>query len=146
LAGLGNLDEGVSMLERSERELRKGGRIWAHVLALYLLGALYAAAASSTGPVKMGLVLHNPRFFAVRAPRIDTIARRCLEEAAQAAEDIGALGTSGEAWLALAGLHQARGRAREALDCYDRAAGQFTLCSARYFLERVAVRRAAVSV
>ncbi len=146
LAGLGNLDEGVSMLERSERELRKGGRIWAHVLALYLLGALYAEAASSTGPVKMGMVLRNPRFFAFRAPRIDTIARRYLEEAAQAAEDIGALGTSGEAWLALAGLHQARGRTREALDCYDRAAGQFTRCSARHFLELVAVRRAAVSV
>jgi len=142
LAGLGKLDQGVGMLERSERELRQGGRVWAHVLALYLLGALYADAARSVAPLDAGVVLHNPRFFAFRALRVDAMARHYLEEAARDADDIGALGTSGEAWLALAGLHHARGREPEALECYDRAAEQFTACSARHYLERVAVERA----
>ena len=144
LAGLGNLDAGVGMLERSERELRQSGRIWAHVLALYLLGALYADAAKSGRGVSLRLVARNPRFFAFRALRVDSEARRYLEAAAEAADEIGALGTSGEAWLALAGLHSARGRRDEALRCYDSAAKQFMTCGARQFIERVAVERAAV--
>ncbi len=144
LAGLGRLDEGVAMLERSERQLRRDGRIWAHVHARYLLGALYANAATSDTPVSLRLVMNNARFFAFRAVRADAIARRHLEAAAQAADEIGALGTSGECWLALAGLHRARGREGEALRCYDRAASQFGACGARHFAKRVAAERAAV--
>lgn len=144
LAGLGNLDAGVGMLERSERELRQSGRIWAHVLALYLLGALYADAARGGRAVSLRLVARNPRFFAFRALRVDAAARRYLEAAARAADDIGALGTSGEAWFALAGLHGARGRKDEALRCYDSATKQFLACGARGFADRVAVERATV--
>jgi hypothetical protein len=94
--------------------------------------------------VSIKLVMTNMRFFAFRALRADAIALRHLAAAAQAADEIGALGTSGECWLALAGLHRARGRESEAMGCYDRAAEQFRTCGARQFVVRVARERAAV--
>ena len=138
LVGCGDADRGLAMLADSERVLRRDGRAWADLSALYVLGQLHAFVAKGTAVFGWRVVLGNVHFVLTHALQADRIANRCLMRAVEGAEEIGAQGLAGECWLSLAELHRAKQRTTEARRCYRAALERFQACGAVEFQSRIA--------
>ena len=146
---LGVLAFANGQMAQGMRALEQVGRIWTERHAFLrigtleaILGQLYLGLVSSQSPVTLGMVARNIGFLARHALNAKGASQAHFEKAIRIAEETGATGSRGEAYLGLSQLYKAvrkPDRAREcalkAIDCFQRAGIRTYLGQARDLLE-----------
>ncbi len=132
----GSLKEGISMLEEIATEYQKSGLKVRYAVCNHLLGQIYSQLAENKRRPSLSLIARNIGFLIKTAPYAYREAETHFNTAIETAEEIGAKGFLGQAYLDLGRLYGSKGKKRESSNCLSKAIGVFEECEADYFLRR----------
>ena len=134
LIAKGQMNQGLRMVEDAQRELVANDRKYIYVISHYLLGKLYLQIVKGAAKVSFPIVLKNIGFLVKNVPFAKQKAAANLNKAIEIAEEIGAKGFLGMAYLDLGLLHKAKGEKDKARECISTAAHLFEQCEAEVYL------------
>jgi tetratricopeptide (TPR) repeat protein len=136
LIGKGSMNEGLQMLEGvKEHWIRAGRKGWLATAEL-LSGKIYYRIAEGKGPRDISIIFKNAGFLVKHAPFAGKKAATHYNRAIEAAKEVGAKATLGQAYLELGLLHRAKNRSDKARDCINNAIDLFEQCEAEVFLKQ----------
>jgi tetratricopeptide (TPR) repeat protein len=128
------MNQGLGLIEDAQRECLENGRKYLYALSHYLLGKLYLQIVEGAAPVSVSLVLRNIGFLIKNVPFAKQKATENLKKTIDIAEEIGAKGLMGMAYLDLGLLHKAKGEKDRARECISMAIQLFEECEAETYL------------
>jgi len=128
------MNQGLGLIEDAQRECLENGRKYLYALTHYLLGKLYLQIVEGAAPVSVSLVLKNIGFLIKNVPFAKQKATENLKKTIDIAEEIGAKGLMGMAYLDLSLLHKAKGEKDRAKECISTAIQLFEECEAETYL------------
>jgi len=136
LIGKGQMNEGLGLVEDIQRECLENGSKYTYAVTHYALGIIYVQIVEGTAKVSLSTVLKNIGFLAKNVPFAKQKAAENLKKTIEIAEEIGAKGLMGMAYLDLGLLHKAKGEKDKARDSISAAALLFEQCEAEVSLKR----------
>jgi tetratricopeptide (TPR) repeat protein len=132
----GTLTTGLSMLERQLATWEKNGSRLRYALCGCILAEIYARMACRPAERRPARWLRHIGIFLKIVPSASRKASMCFARCIQAAEEMGADGVVGRAYLNWGRMRQYQGRREDARRCFDRAAGYFRKCGATSYIEQ----------
>jgi class 3 adenylate cyclase/tetratricopeptide (TPR) repeat protein len=136
LIAKGNLGQGISIVEDVRKAFLEKGNRYRYALFNYLLGRVYLRIYERKGPKNISLLLSNAGALVKNVPIANKKAEVYLKEAIAVANEIGANGILGQAYLELGGLYKAKKRTAEAQKFISEAINIFQECQAETYLEQ----------
>jgi class 3 adenylate cyclase/tetratricopeptide (TPR) repeat protein/ribosomal protein L40E len=134
LIAKGQMNQGLGLIENAQHECLENGRKYLYTLSHYLLGKLYLQIVEGAAPVSVSLVLKNIGFLMKNVPFAKQKAKENLIKTIDIAEEIGAKGLMGMAYLDLGLLHKAKGEKDKAKECISTAIQLFGECEAETYM------------
>jgi tetratricopeptide (TPR) repeat protein len=132
----GHVSRGIKILEERLQLWDQNGCKLRYAACGYILARVFAQIAQGTNNLKTSLVFKNLYFFIKTRPFANRKAADYFTNYIAAAEEIGARGILGQAYLNWGLLNQAKGRLDEARQCYQEAVGYFEKCRADCYLKQ----------
>jgi len=126
----GQMSQGLEMLEKGRQMYLDYEGTTFYAQAEYILGEAYLQIVQRAAPMRLSTVAKNIGFLVKNVPFASKKAEEHFGKAIQVAEEIGAKGILGQAYLGLGFLHKATKRRDQALDCISRASQLFEECGA----------------
>ena len=136
LIAKGNLSEGISIAEDViKASLEKGNR-YRYAMFNYLLGKVYFRIYERKGPKNLSSLLSNFGFLVKSVSIASKKAEKYLNEAIGVANEIGAKGLLGQAYLELGTLYRAKRKIPRAQQYISEAIDIFQQCEAEVYLKQ----------
>jgi tetratricopeptide (TPR) repeat protein len=132
----GNMNEGLHMLEEVKEHWISTGRKGWLATAELLSGKIYYQIAEGKDPRDISIIWKNIGFLVRHAPFAGKKAATHYSRAIQAAKEVGAKATLGQAYLDLGLLHRAKKRSDKAKECFSEAIQIFEECEMNGFLKQ----------
>ena len=136
LIAKGQMNQGLRLAEDAQRELVENGRKWFLALSHYAMGKLYLQIVEGAAKVSLSIALKNIGFLVKNVPFAKQKATDNLKKMIEIAEEIGAKGLMGMAYLDLGLLHKAKGEKNQARECISTAVHLFEQCEAEVYLRQ----------
>jgi tetratricopeptide (TPR) repeat protein len=136
LIGKGQMNEGLGLVEDIQRECLENGCKYIYAVTYYAMGTIYLQIVEGTAKVSLSTVLKNIGFLVKNVPFAKQKAAQNLMKTIEIAEEIGAKGLVGMAYLDLGLLHKAKGEKNQARECISTAARLFEQYEAEVHLKR----------
>jgi tetratricopeptide (TPR) repeat protein len=136
LIAKGQMKQGLRMVEDAQRELAMNGRKAHLALSHYAVGMLYRQIAEGSAKVSLSVALKNIGFLVKNVPFAKQKAADNLNTAIEIAEEIGAKGILGVAYLDLGLLHNVKGEKAKSREYITTAIRYFEECEADVFLQQ----------
>jgi len=136
LIGKGQMNEGLGLVEDIKRECLENGCKYIYAVTHYSLGMVYLQIVEGKAKVSLSTVLKNIGFLTKNVPFAKQKAAENLKKTIEIAEEIGAKGLMGKAYLDLGFLHRAKGEKNQARECISTAARLFEQCEVEVSLKR----------
>jgi tetratricopeptide (TPR) repeat protein len=130
----GQMKEGLKMIEDAQGLFAKNEARWWLAQSEYILGKIYLQMIEGAMPVKLSTVARNIGFLVTKFPFAAKEAETHFNRSIDLANQIGAKGISGEAYLDLGHLHRSKGRTDQAKACISKAIQLFEESEAEVFL------------
>jgi class 3 adenylate cyclase/tetratricopeptide (TPR) repeat protein len=130
----GQIKEGLKMIEDAQRSFAKNEARWWLAQSEYILGKIYLQMVEGARPVKLSTMARNIGFLVKKFPFAAKEAEAHFNRSIELANQIGAKGIVGEAYLDLGHLHRSKGRNDQAKACISKAIQMFEECGAEVFL------------
>ena len=110
-------------------------RCW-HAIIEHALGQVYLQIVDKSAAVSLTTMAKNVGFILKNVPSAAKKAEEHFNRAIEAAKEIGAKGTLGQAYLDLGRLHKAKGRSNKARECFVEAVDILEQCQSEMFLKQ----------
>jgi tetratricopeptide (TPR) repeat protein len=130
----GQMKEGLKMIEDAQQSFVKNEVRWWLAQSECIVGKIYLQMVEGARPVKLLTVARNIGFLVREFPFAAKKAEAHFNRSIELANQIGAKGTAGEAYLYLGHLHRSKGRNDQAKACISKAIQMFEKCGAEVFL------------
>jgi tetratricopeptide (TPR) repeat protein len=130
----GQMNQGLRMAEDAQREFVENGRKVFLVFYHYALAKLYLQIVEGEAKVSLSVALKNIGFLVKNVPFAKQKAADNLNKAIEIAEEMGAKGFLGMAYLDLGLLHKAKGEKDKAREYITTAIQFFEQCEAETYL------------
>ena len=132
----GSMNQGLAMLERSCQVCVRNERRYFHAFSEYILGNVYLQIVKGEGDLGLPSIIKNIAFIVKNVPFASKKAEEHFNKAIEVAQEIGAKGILGQAYLDLGRLHKAKKRKEKAKECIAKTIEYFELCEAETFLKQ----------
>ena len=132
----GHMNQGLSRLQEAKRALKENERRAFYARVEYVLGNLYLQIVEGTGPKSFSTMIKNFGFLIKNVPLASKKAEDHFKKAIKVAEEIGAKGIQGQAYLDLGLLHRAKKRYEQARECLSTAIQIFEECETEAYLKK----------
>lgn len=129
----GDLGKGIRILESVQQEHLRNERRYVYATAEDVIGRIYLQIVEGV-QFKFSL-FKNLGFLIRKIPSASRKAEKHFKNAIRTSEQIGALGTLGNAYLNLGLLYKTRGLRKQASECISKAIGCFERCEAESYLK-----------
>jgi hypothetical protein len=136
LVGKGCMAEGFRLIEGARRSYMEHERKYFYAQSEYILGCMYSQIAERKAPVTISSIANNMGFIVKNVPFAGKKAEAHFNKAIEVADEIGAKGTLGQAYLDLGLLHRAKKRTQMARGHLSKAAQIFRETEAEFFLKQ----------
>jgi hypothetical protein len=127
--GLKRLKDGIRICEKNERKSN-------HALLEFTLGEIYLNMLDSSEPVSLSALVKNIGFLLKNVPFAAKKAEEHINNSINIAEEIGASGFLGLAYLSLGHLHKLKKRTELAKECISKAINYLEQCGAEVYLKQ----------
>jgi tetratricopeptide (TPR) repeat protein len=132
----GQMGQGLKMIEKTLRACHENERRSWYATIEHALGQVYLQIVEKTAPVSLTTMAKNVGFILKNVPSAGKKAEDHFNKAIEAAKEIGAKGTLGQAYLDLGRLHKAKGRSDQARECFIAAVEMLEECQSQVFLKQ----------
>ena len=132
----GNLSQGVKIAEDTQRVFLENENRYRYATTEYFLGRVYSQIVQGAGPKRLSILAKNVGFIIKNIPFAGKKAEDHFKRAIEVAEEIGAQGVLGQAYLDLGLLHRAKGRTEQAKKCVSEALQLFEESEAQVYMKR----------
>jgi tetratricopeptide (TPR) repeat protein len=132
----GDLSIGMKMLEACERISQDKERKYFGGMVEFILGEVYLQIVQKAAPIRLSTMARNIGFLAKNVPFAGQKSKEHFDKLIELANDIGAHGMLGPAYLDLGLLHKEKGRREEARECISKAIKLFEQSEAETYLKR----------
>ncbi len=132
----GEMGQGMKDLDELSARCQENERRCFHATLEHIVGNIYSKIVQGEGDLSLSVILKNIGFLVRNVPFAAKKAERHFNKAIEVAEEIGAKGIAGQAWLDLGKLHKAKKRKDKARECVSKAIEYFELCEAETFLQQ----------
>ena len=129
----GDMGKGLRILESAQQEHLRNERRYVYATAEDVIGRIYLQMVE--GVQFKFSVLKNLGFLIRNIPSAGRNAEKHFKNAIRISEQIGALGTLGNAYFNLGLLYKAKGLRNQAGECLSKAIGCFERCEAEAYLK-----------
>jgi len=136
LIAKGNLSQGISIAEGLTKEFLEKGNRYRYALFNYMIGKVYNRIYQRKGPKNLFSILSNFGFLVKSVSIASKKAEEYLNKAITMANEIGAKGLLGQAFLELGILCKAKGNTVEAKKYISEAVTIFQQCQAEIYLKQ----------
>jgi len=136
LIAKGQMNQGLSIVEDAQREFVENGRKWFLALSHYAMGKFYLQIVEGAAKVSLSVALKNIGFLVKNVPFAKQKAADNLKKTIGIAEEIGAKGLLGMAYLDLGLLHKVKGEKDKARERITTAMQLFEECEADVYLQQ----------
>ena len=136
LIGKGNMGRGLEMIEEAQGLFLENESKGFYTVSEYILGKVYLQIVERATPMTLSTIAKNIGFLIKNVPFASKKAEYHFKKAIEVAEEIGAKGTLGQAYLDLGLLHKAKGRIDQARECISTSIDLFEQCEAEGFLKQ----------
>jgi predicted ATPase/class 3 adenylate cyclase len=136
LIAKGQMSRGFKKIEEGRRRLRISSNIFSFLQSEYALGKIFLQMVEKSEPVKLSTFTKNIGFLIKNVPMAAKNAEKHLSKAIEIADEIGAKGILGQAFLDLGLLHKVKKRTGRAKDCISKAIRNFEECEADVYLKQ----------
>jgi len=130
----GQMKEGFKIIEDAQGSLARNENRWWLSRSEWILGKIYLQMVEGSRPVKLSTMARNIGFLVKNFPFAAREAEAHFNRSIEIANQIGAKGNAGEAYLDLGRLHRSKGRNDQAKACISKAIQIFEECGAEVFL------------
>jgi tetratricopeptide (TPR) repeat protein len=132
----GQMGQGLKMIEKTLQACHENQRIpWSGTIE-HALGQVYLQIVDKSAPVSLTTMAKNVGFILKNVPSARKKAEEHFNRAIEAAKEIGAKFTLGQAYLDLGRLYKAKGRSAQARDCFIAAIEILEECQSEVFLKQ----------
>jgi tetratricopeptide (TPR) repeat protein len=132
----GKMSVGMEKLEEALSLTKNNGRKSICAILEHVMGYVYLQIVKGEGPKSLSFLAKNIGFIIKNVPAAAKKAEAHLNRAIELAEEIGANGVLGEAYLDLGRLHKAKNKTDQARDCFSKAIKIFEQNKAEVFLKQ----------
>ena len=132
----GHINQGFKRIEDAKKSFLKNNRKFFLAMCWYILGNIYLQIYQRANPINLSTMAKNIAFLAKNVPVAGKKAEVHLNKAIEAANEIGAKGIMGQAYLDLGLLHKAKKRNDKANECLSQAIQHFEQCEAEAYLKQ----------
>ncbi|MHC4457489.1 MAG: adenylate/guanylate cyclase domain-containing protein [Planctomycetota bacterium] len=132
----GNLSKGIKILKDISQIFLVNGNKYRYATFMYFQGKAYSQMVQVQGPRNLSFLIRNIGFLFKNIPFASRKAEDHFNKAIQVAEEIGAKGILGKAYLDLGLLHNAKERKAMAMECISNAIQLFKQCEAEVYLKQ----------
>jgi class 3 adenylate cyclase/tetratricopeptide (TPR) repeat protein len=130
----GQMKEGFKIIEDAQGSLARNENRWWLSRSEWILGKIYLQMVEGARPVRLSTMARNIGFLVKKFPFASREAEAHFNRSIEIANQIGAKGNAGEAYLDLGRLHRSKGRNDQAKACISKAIQIFEECGAEVFL------------
>jgi tetratricopeptide (TPR) repeat protein len=136
LIAVGEMNQGFEMIQECRQRWLHNGRKYWYATSEYVLSTVHLLIVLGKGEMSFSTMLKNLSFLLKTVPFASRKAERHFLKAIEVAEEIGAKGIAGQAYLDLGRLHKAKKRKDKARECVFKAIEYFELCEAETYLKQ----------
>jgi predicted ATPase/class 3 adenylate cyclase len=124
----GQMGHGLKMIEEAVESYKEAGSLPMYAEAELALGNSYLQMVERAAPMSLSTMAKNIGFLAKNVPFASKKAEEHFNKVIKVADEMGAKGILGQAYLGLGRLHQATKKRQQASDCISRAVQLFEEC------------------
>ncbi len=132
----GHFDQGLKVLEGIQSMWLENQARWRAAFLNLILGEIFLGIVQRTTPLNFFMMAKNFFFLIKNIPVASRKAEKYFNRAIESANEIGAKGLAGQAYLRLGQLCIEKGKKHKAMDCISSAIQLFEACGATAFLEQ----------
>jgi len=132
----GKIGPGLKLMEEQLAEWSEKGCRLRQTACGFILARVYGGLIQNKGMLSPAKVVRNLTFILRQAPKLDRNANMRFKTVVRLADEIGARGARGQAFLHWGLLHQAKGRLGEARHCLSEAVKILTQCDADAYVKQ----------
>ena len=133
----GRMSDGMKILENIRQRCLDRERKCYYAFIEHVLGSVYLQMVQGDGDLNLSTVLKNIGFLIKTVPFASGKSAAHFHKAIAAAEEIGANGILGQAYLGLGRLHKAKKRKDKARECLLKAVDCLERCEAETILKQI---------
>jgi tetratricopeptide (TPR) repeat protein len=130
----GQMKEGLKMIEDAQGLFVENEDRWWLARSEFVLGKIYLQMVEGARPLELSTMARNIGFLVKTFPFAAKKAEDHFNRSIEIANQIGAKGIAGEAYLDLGRLHRSKGKNDQAKACISKAVQTFKECEAEAFL------------
>ncbi len=132
----GQMNHGLKMVEDALAVITQNQRHGIYARFILALGEVYLQIVDKSAPISLSLLAKNIGFVMKNVPSAAKKAEEYFYATIKTAEEIGAHGTLGHAYLNLGFLHKAKGRADQARKCIAKSVEILESCGSKVILQQ----------
>ncbi len=132
----GSLEKGFKLLEDTAKTYLDNGSKYRYAYANYTIGKMYMTIAYEEKKISFSVMAKNITFLAKNLFHAKRKAKFHFEKALEVAQEIGAKGILGMAYMDLARIHKISKKNIPAENCIDKAIKSFERCNAIAYLNQ----------
>ncbi len=132
----GNIKQGLTKIHEGIQICNENGRKSLLPILEYTLGKIYLQLTENPKPIDLSVIAKNIGFLIWNLPIAAKKAEKHLKNAIKIAQEIGAKGILGQAYLDLGILHKAKNRDDKARECLKSAIQLLEQCEAEIYLKQ----------
>jgi tetratricopeptide (TPR) repeat protein len=132
----GQMGRGLKMIQETLLAFHENQRKPSYATFEQALGQAYLQIVDKSAKVSLTTMAKNIGFIIKNVPSAAKKAEKHFNKAIEVAKEIGAKGIEGRAYLDRGRLHQLKGRADQARDCFSNAVRIFEECEMEIFLKQ----------
>ena len=132
----GQMGKGLKMIQETLLACHENQRRPLYATFEQALGQVFLHIVNKSSTISLTTMAKNIGFIIKSLPSADKKAAEHFNKAIEVAKEIGAKGIEGQAYLDSGRLHQLKGRADQARDCFSSAARIFEECEVEIFLKQ----------
>jgi tetratricopeptide (TPR) repeat protein len=130
------MGRGLKMIQETLLAFHENQRKPSYATFEQALGQAYLQIVDKSAKVSLTTMAKNIGFIIKNVPSAAKKAEKHFNKAIEVAKEIGAKGIEGRAYLDRGRLHQLKGRADQARDCFSNAVRIFEECEMEIFLKQ----------
>jgi tetratricopeptide (TPR) repeat protein len=136
LIAKGRMSQGLAQITEGQQTFLENQRRSFYAFSEYLLGKVYSQIVEGAGPISPSTMVKNIGFLIKNVPFAGKKAEEHFSRAIEVANEIGAKGPMGQAYLDLGLLHKAKKRIEQARRCISEAIQLFEQYGAEFYLKQ----------
>ena len=136
LIAKGDLSRGINIAEQVRKAFQEEGNRYRYALFNYLLGKVYSSINQRKGTTSLSFLVNNFGFLVRSVLISNKKAEECLNKAIAVANEIGAKGLLGQAYLEFGALYKAKRKTAQARKYISEAIDVFQQCEAEVYLKQ----------